>query len=114
YLVVYPTSSIVGSVVGAARSAELATYALFEEGIDPSSILSVTASAPVPPVAEDEEGAIARTNDSVAYGGSAHVITDTDHEPPSIASTASEKYGEPFADAFADVSWQTDIPAEVL
>jgi len=64
FLPTFSTASVTGSVVTAARAAELATFRLSELGYDPIEILSVTGKAPVAPVAGDEEAAIARTTDA--------------------------------------------------
>ena len=106
FLPAFRTASIAGSVSGAARAAELAVFRLFELGYEPTDVVAASASAPVPPVAEDEETAIGRTNDAVAYGGQVHLTVRSDDEVlESVASTAGEEYGAPFVDLFDRVDW---------
>lgn len=107
FLPTYASASITGSVVGASRAAELATYRLTELGYDPLDILSVTGSAPVAPVAADETAAMAKTNDAVVYGGQVHLIVEQPFEHfDMLASTASDAYGEPFEEIFESVDYE--------
>ncbi|MGB9987585.1 methenyltetrahydromethanopterin cyclohydrolase [Salarchaeum japonicum] len=112
YLPVYATASISGSVSAAARPAEMALFRLFEAGYDPQDVLSATGSAPVAPVAGDEQEAIARTTDSVVHGGQAHFTVREDSDAfDALPSTASE-YDAPSADVFADADWEMSEVAE--
>jgi methenyltetrahydromethanopterin cyclohydrolase len=115
FLPAFSTASITGSVVGAARASELAAFQLTELGYDPLEILSVTSSAPVPPVASDEQTAMARTNDAIAYGGEVHIVVDEPFDRfDEVASTAGEEYGEPFAEIYASVDWDhSELPIEI-
>ncbi|MFB6310107.1 MAG: methenyltetrahydromethanopterin cyclohydrolase [Salinirussus sp.] len=107
FLPSYATASLTGSVLAAARAAELATYRLVETGYDPLAIHSVTGRAPVPPVAGEESMAMALSTDAVSYGGRVHLVVD---EPVSdaeaIASSAATEYGRPFAAIFDGVGWE--------
>jgi methenyltetrahydromethanopterin cyclohydrolase len=116
FLPTFATASITGSVVAASRAAELATFRLSELGYDPLDILSVTGSAPVAPVADDEETAMARTNDALAYGGQVHLTVEESFDRvDEIVSTASDEFGTPFADIFAGVDWElADLPVELF
>lgn len=116
FLPTFSTSSVSGSVVAAARVAELATFRLTELGYDPLDILSVSGSAPVPPIGEDESTAMARTNDAVAYGGQVHMIVEEPFDRfDELPSTASEAYGEPFVDIFESVGWDyEELPVELF
>ncbi|MWG35817.1 methenyltetrahydromethanopterin cyclohydrolase [Halomarina oriensis] len=116
FLPVYPTASIAGSVATAARVGELAAFRCSELGYDPMDLLSITASAPVAPVAEDERVALARTNDALAYGGRAHLVCDSPFDRfDEVASTAAEEYGTSFAEVFEDVDWDFyDVPTSVF
>ncbi|WP_115864858.1 methenyltetrahydromethanopterin cyclohydrolase [Halorussus litoreus] len=101
-----PTASVAGSVSVAARAAEMATFRLSELGYDPLDVVSVTGSAPVAPVAGDEEAAIARTNDALAYGGQVHLTVREEFDRfEEIVSTANDEYGTHFADIFESVDW---------
>ena len=116
FLPTFATASITGSVVAASRAAELATFRLSELGYDPLDILSVTGSAPVAPVADDEETAMARTNDALAYGGQVHLTVEEPFDRvDEIVSIASDEFGTPFADIFAGVDWElADLPVELF
>jgi methenyltetrahydromethanopterin cyclohydrolase len=114
FLAAHSTASITGSVVAAARAAELATYRLVELGYDPVEILSASGSAPVAPVAADEDVAMARTTDALAYGGQVYLTVE---EPfnrfDEVPSIAAEEYGEPFAAIFDGVDWDfAEVPVE--
>ena len=109
FLAAYRTASVAGSVTAAARAAELAVFRLYELGYDPTDVLTVSGSAPVAPVAGDEETAIGRTNDALAYGGRVHLTVAEDFDEfGAVPSSAAERYGAPFADVFADAEWNAD------
>ncbi|MCU4924703.1 methenyltetrahydromethanopterin cyclohydrolase [Halobacteria archaeon AArc-dxtr1] len=116
FLLAYPTASVAGSVTNAARAAELATFRLSELGYDPRDIVSASGRAPVAPVAESEQDAIARTNDALAYGGTAHLVVREDAEFfDAVPSTAADEHGRPFAEIFESVDWDfSDVPADLF
>ncbi|MFB6111821.1 MAG: methenyltetrahydromethanopterin cyclohydrolase [Halobacteriaceae archaeon] len=116
YLPTYPTASMAGSVSAAARAAELAVFRLVEAGYDPLAVQSASGAAPVPPVAADEETAIARTTDALAYGGRACVTVEEDPgETPDVASSAAEEFGTPLDDALGETDEDVAaIPAGVF
>ncbi|AFZ73995.1 methenyltetrahydromethanopterin cyclohydrolase [Natronobacterium gregoryi] len=116
FLLAYPTASIAGSITNAARAAELATFRLTELGYGPLDIVSATGRAPVAPVADDERTAIARTNDAIAYGGTAHLtVREDDDVFDSIPSTAAEDHGRPFEAVFDDLEWEfEEVPADLF
>jgi len=116
FLPTYATASLTGSVVAASRAAELAAYRLTELGYDPLDILSATGRAPVAPVADTERGAIARTNDALAYGGEVHLVVDEPFDQfDTVASTASEEFDAPFAEIFDSSEWSfEEIPRDVF
>lgn len=106
YLPAFRTASIAGSVSVAARAAEVALFRLFESDYDPTDVLTASGSAPVPPVPMDEETAIGRTNDALAYGGQVHLTVATDSNVfTDLVSTAGDTYGRPFVDIFDEVGW---------
>ncbi|GAA0671787.1 methenyltetrahydromethanopterin cyclohydrolase [Natronoarchaeum mannanilyticum] len=106
FLPTFPTASVVGSVTTAARAAELAAFRLSELGYDPVDLAGATASAPMPPVAGDEETALGRTNDALAYGGQVHLTVESEFDRfDEVVSTATDEYGRPFADIFAEADW---------
>ncbi|RQH00469.1 methenyltetrahydromethanopterin cyclohydrolase [Natrarchaeobius oligotrophus] len=116
FLLAYSTASLAGSISNAARVAELATFRLSELGYDPRDVVSVTGRGPVAPVADDERTAIARTNDAIAYGGTAHLTVRTDADVfDSIPSTAADEHGRPFEEVFDDLEWEFDeVPADLF
>ncbi len=116
FLPVFATGSITGSVTLAARAAELAAFRLAELGYDPLDLLSVTGRAPVAPVAADEEAAMARTNDALAYGSEVHLtLAEPFDRFEEVASTAREEYGRPFAEVFEEADWDfAEVPRGVF
>ncbi len=116
FLPTYATASVTGSVTGAARAAELATFRLSELGYDPLDILSASGTAPLAPVAASEAAAMARTNDALAYGARVHLVVDEPFDRfDEVASTAADEYGEPFADIFEGADWDVgSLPVEVF
>ncbi|AQL43674.1 methenyltetrahydromethanopterin cyclohydrolase [Halorientalis sp. IM1011] len=116
FLPAFSTASVTGSVSMAARAAELAVFRLSELGYDPLDVLSVSATAPVAPVGDDEETAIARTNDALAYGGRAHLVVDREFDRfDEVPSSATDEYGRPFAEIFADADWDFyEVPESVF
>ena len=106
FLPAFSTASITGSVSMAARAPELAAFRLAELGYDPLDILSISGTAPVAPVADDEATAIGRTNDALAYGGRAHLVVESDFDRfDEVPSSATDRYGTPFEEIFADAGW---------
>ncbi|WP_324756973.1 methenyltetrahydromethanopterin cyclohydrolase [Haloarcula montana] len=116
FLPTFATASITGSVVAAARAAELAVFRLTELGFDPVSVLSANASAPVAPVAGDEETAMARTTDALAYGGEVHLTVDESFDRfDEVASVAAAEYDRPLAGVFEDADWEfAELPVELF
>jgi len=106
FMPAYATASITGSVAAAARAPELALFRLFELGYDITQVLTATGTAPIAPVAGDEQTALARTNDALAYGSSVHLtVARDDPVLEAVASQATAMYGTPFAEIFAAVGW---------
>ncbi|WP_440007672.1 methenyltetrahydromethanopterin cyclohydrolase [Halomicrococcus sp. SG-WS-1] len=116
FLPTFSTASLTGSVNVASRVGELAAFRLTELGYDPLDIVSVSGSAPVAPVAGDDETAIGRTNDALAYGGRAHLTVREEFDRfDELPSTAAEEYGTPFEQFFDDADWEfEEIPASVF
>lgn len=104
-LAVARTASIAGTVQVVARSVETALHKLHELGYDLKNIRCGFGSAPLPPVAADDLAGIGRTNDAVLYGGEVTLwVRDDDARlaeiGPTIPSSASRDFGEPFATIF--------------
>ncbi len=116
FLPAFSTASITGSVVAASRAAELAAFRLSELGYDPIEILSASGKAPVAPVAEDEEAAIARTTDALAYGAQVHLTVEEEFDRfEEVVSTAADEFGAPLEGAFDDADWEfEDVPVDVF
>ncbi len=116
FLPAFSTASLTGSVVAAARAAELAVFRLSELGFDPVSVLSANARAPVAPVAGDEATAMARTTDALAYGAEVHLTVDEPFDRfDEVASIAAVEYAEPLEAVFEDADWAfEDLPVELF
>lgn len=116
FLPTFSTASITGSVVAAARAAELAAFRLLELGYDPIEMLSVSGSAPVAPVAADEEAAISRTTDALAYGAKVNITVEEEFDRfEEITSIAAEEYGAPLRETFDDADWDfAEVPVELF
>jgi methenyltetrahydromethanopterin cyclohydrolase len=116
FLPTFSTASVTGSVALAARAGEIAAFRLSELGYDPLDMLSITAAAPVPPVAATDDAAMARTNDALAYGGQVHMTVEEPFDRfDDVPSTAREAYGTPFADIFDEHDWDFyELPNEVF
>ena len=116
FLPTFRTASITGSVALAARAGEMAAFRLAELGYDPLDILTVHGSAPIAPVGDDYETAVARTNDALAYGARVHVTVDSAFDRiDELPSSAREEYGRPFADIFDEADWDFyEVPNDVF
>ncbi|WP_058366356.1 methenyltetrahydromethanopterin cyclohydrolase [Haloparvum sedimenti] len=116
FLPTYATGSTVGSVTAAARAPELAVWRLLELGYEPTDVLTASGRAPVAPVTYDEDEAMGRTNDAVAYGGEVYLqVARDDDRFGEVVSTAGEEYGRPFAEIFADADYDFhEIPETVF
>jgi methenyltetrahydromethanopterin cyclohydrolase len=105
-LLVAPAASLAGTIQVVARSLETALHKLHELKFDLHTIVSGSGTAPLPPVAKDELGAIGRTNDAILYGGRVVLWVQTEDERlqevgPKVPASASADYGAPFASIFA-------------
>jgi len=116
FLPAFPAGSTAGSVSMAARAPELAVFRLFELGYDPTDVRSVSGTAPVAPVADDESVAMGRTNDALAYGGEVYLQVASEFDRfDEVPSTATEEYGTPFFEVFEDAGWDFyEIPESVF
>jgi methenyltetrahydromethanopterin cyclohydrolase len=104
-LLAAPAASMAGNIQVVARSLETALHKLHELKFDLKQIVSGMGSAPLPPVAKDELGAIGRTNDAILYGGRVVLWVQSEDERiaeigPQVPAAASPDYGEPFAAIF--------------
>src|SRR5262249_17991348 len=104
-LLAAPAASLAGNLQVVARSLETALHKLHELNFDLGQVISGFGSAPLPPVAKDELGAIGRTNDAILYGGRVVLWVNGDDEQladigPKVPSEASPDHGAPFAAIF--------------
>jgi methenyltetrahydromethanopterin cyclohydrolase len=107
-VIVTPTTSIAGAVQVSGRIVETGIHKLRKLGLNPNEILHAWGCAPIPPVSPKFADAMARTNDAILYGGTAHYIIkhDDDNELKEIIqkapSAASKQYGKPFRETFKE------------
>jgi methenyltetrahydromethanopterin cyclohydrolase len=104
-LLVAPAASMAGNLQVVARSLETALHKLHELKFDINRVVSGLGSAPLPPVAKDELGAIGRTNDAILYGGRVVLWVDAEDDQivelgGRVPASASADYGAPFATIF--------------
>jgi methenyltetrahydromethanopterin cyclohydrolase len=104
-LLAAPAASLAGNLQVVARSMETALHKLHELKFDLGQVVSGFGSAPLPPVAKDELGAIGRTNDAILYGGRVILWVNADDDQladiaPKVPSEASPDHGAPFASIF--------------
>lgn len=100
-LLVARTKSLAGNVQVVARSVETALHKLHAVGFDLNRVVSGFGTAPLPPPAVDDLGAIGRTNDAILYGGEVTLWVTGDDESlqaigPQVPSSSSDAFGEPF------------------
>jgi methenyltetrahydromethanopterin cyclohydrolase len=105
-LLAAPAASLAGNLQVVARSLETALHKLHELKFDLNQIVAGFGSAPLPPVAKDELGAIGRTNDAILYGGRVVIWVQAEDDQlaevgPRVPASASSDYGAPFAAIFA-------------
>ena len=103
--VVAPTASLAGGVQISARILETGLHKMETLGLDVRRVVSAMGTAPIPPVAKNDLGAIGRTNDCILYGGQArYTIRAGDAELAELAekvpASASRDYGTPFYEVF--------------
>ena len=104
-LLVAPAASMAGNLQVVARSLETALHKLHELKFDLNQVVSGLGSAPLPPVAKDELGAIGRTNDAILYGGRVILWVQCEDDQiaeigPKVPASASPDYGTTFASIF--------------
>jgi methenyltetrahydromethanopterin cyclohydrolase len=110
-VIVVPTNSIAGLTQISGRIVETAIHKLMELGFDPNMVRCGVGSAPIAPIAPNEEYAMGRANDMLLYGGVAYLtidcvmdkneLMDIVRQVPSIMSS---DYGRPFVDIFSSVA----------
>lgn len=79
FVLVAPTTSLVGTVQVAARALETGIFKLRRLGYDLGNLVSGFGVCPVSPVAGDTISGLGRTNDAISYGASVLLqVRDTD------------------------------------
>jgi len=106
YVIVAPTSSIVGSIQISGRIVETGIHKLSQVGVHPRLINYGSRYAPVAPIHPKAAKAMGRTNDALHYGGVmlCTVIHENDDQLRDIAekspSSTESGYGKPFYEIF--------------
>lgn len=109
-VILTPTSSAAGTAQIVARVLEVALHKAHVLGFALADILSGSATAPLPPPANDPGEAMGRTNDAILYGGQVHLVVDgSDDDVRDLArrlpSLNSRDHGRPFAQIFRDYEY---------
>ncbi|ATW23584.1 methenyltetrahydromethanopterin cyclohydrolase [Candidatus Formimonas warabiya] len=101
YVLVAPTTSLVGTVQVAARALETGLFKLRRIGYDLGKILSGGGVCPVSPVAHNTLSGLGRTNDAISYGSTVLCnLRDEDETLKQVVkqvpSCASAEYGRAY------------------
>jgi len=106
--VVAPTASIAGLTQVAGRVVEVGIHKLRTLGLSPKVIRYACGYAPIPPLGQDFEVAMARTTDAILYGGTVYCTVDSEDEAAlqktveQAPSKMSKDYGKPFLQIFRE------------
>jgi methenyltetrahydromethanopterin cyclohydrolase len=109
-VILTPTTSLVGATQVSGRIVETGIHKLRRLGLDPNTILYGWGCAPIPPIHPKFAEAMARTNDVILYGGTAHYAVEYDDEAElkeiarNAPSVASKSYGKPFREIFKEAN----------
>ena len=110
-VILTPTTSLAGATQISGRIVETGIHKLRRLGLDPNKILSAWGCAPIPSVHPKFAEAMARTNDVILYGGTAHYAVEYDDEAElkeiamNAPSIASKSYGKPFIEIFKEANY---------
>jgi methenyltetrahydromethanopterin cyclohydrolase len=112
YVLVAPTSSLVGSIQISGRVVENGTYKMLEFlHFDVNKVKHAAGIAPIAPVDPDGLKAMGKTNDAVLFGGRTYYYVESEEgdDVKSVAeklpSSASAGYGKPFFDVFKEAEF---------
>jgi len=112
FLLVAPTSSLVGSIQIAGRVVENGTYKMLEFlKFNVNKVKYAAGIAPIAPVDPDGLKAMGKTNDAVLFGGRTYYYIESEEgdDIKSLAeqlpSSSSEGYGKPFYDVFKEAEF---------
>jgi methenyltetrahydromethanopterin cyclohydrolase len=110
-IILTPTTSVSGAVQVSGRIIETGIHKLRRLGLDLKSVLHAFGYAPIAPIHPELTMAMARTNDAILYGGTAHYTVKYDDEKKlreiikKAPSSTSKAYGRPFKDIFKDANF---------
>ncbi len=124
YILVAPTTSLVGSVQVAARALETGLFKLRRLGYDLGKVVSGWGICPIPPVAHDTLSGLGRTNDAIFYGSTVlYNLRDDDetleHVVKQVPSCSTREYGRAYMETqsayknFFNLDPDQFTPAEV-
>jgi len=112
FLLVAPTSSLVGSIQIAGRVVENGTYKMLEAlHFDVTKVKYAAGIAPIAPIDPDGLKAMGKTNDAVLFGGRTYYYIDSEEGDDikalaeSLPSSAADGYGKPFFDVFKEADF---------
>jgi methenyltetrahydromethanopterin cyclohydrolase len=112
FVILTPTSSVVGSTQVSGRIVETGIHKLAKLGLEPRLIKYAHGYAPIMPVHPDRVEAMGRVNDAIIYGGAACCLVEFDGTDETLrgiveksVSSASEQYGRPFAEIFREAGF---------
>lgn len=112
YLLVAPTSSLVGSIQISGRAVENGTYKMLEAlDFDVEKVKIATGIAPIAPIDPDGLKAMGKTNDAVLFGGRVYYYIESDEGDDieelarKLPSCSAEGYGKPFFDVFKEADF---------
>ena len=110
-VILTPTTSLAGATQVSGRVVETGIHKLRRLGLDPNAIIHAFGMAPIAPVHPTFANAMARTNDSILYGGFAYYVVqhESDESLAEIVkkapSIASEAYGRSFIEIFKEAKY---------
>lgn len=105
-VIITPTASLAGATQVSGRIVETGIHKISRLGLNPNLILYAYGKAPISPIHPKFVKAMARTNDAILYGGTAHYIVDCENDEELKAlvekapSKASKDYGKTFLEIF--------------
>lgn len=112
YLLVAPTSSLVGSIQISGRVVENGTYKMMEAlDFDVNKVKHAAGIAPIAPIDPDGLKAMGKTNDAVLFGGRTYYYIESEEEDDvaelaaKLPSSAADGYGKPFFDVFKEAEF---------
>jgi methenyltetrahydromethanopterin cyclohydrolase len=106
-----PTNSITGATQVSGRILETGIHKLRRMGLDPNEIVYGSGYAPISPLHPKFAMAMARTNDSILYGGVTYYVVEHDNDESlkgiirKAPSMASRAYGRPFLEIFKEAKY---------